>query len=224
MTETAPAGTFMPSGEGVPLGTIGLPMPGVEMGVVSLSDPLRELPPGETGEIRIRGPNVTAGYWQKPEETARSMAGGYFLTGDIGYMDEKGFFFIAGRKKDMIISSGFNVYPQVIEQAIYEHPSVEECAVIGVTDPYRGEAAKAFIKLKAGAAAFSLEELQAFLADKIGRHEMPALIEFREGLPRTAIGKIQKTGLRQEEQQKEQDCANVQEAAGARPDPERRSK
>jgi long-chain acyl-CoA synthetase len=190
-------------------------MPGIEMGIVSLQDPLCELPPGETGEIRIRGPNVTAGYWNKPEETAKSIAGGYFLTGDIGYMDEKGFFFIVDRKKDMIISGGYNVYPQIIEQAIYEHPSVEECAVIGVADTYRGEAAKAFIKLKAGIPVFSLEELHAFLADKIGRHEMPALIEFREGLPRTAVGKIQKTELRKEEQQKAKESASAPRKAEA---------
>jgi long-chain acyl-CoA synthetase len=214
MTETSPAGTFIPAGEGIPEGTIGLPMPGIEMGVVSLEDPLRELAPGETGEIRIRGPNVTKGYWKQPEEAAKVMAGGYFLTGDIGYMDEKGFFFIVDRKKDMIISGGYNVYPQIIEQAIYEHPSVEECAVIGVADPYRGEAAKAFVKLKPGAAVFSLEELQGFLSDKIGRHEMPALVEFREGLPRTAVGKIQKTELRKEEQQKAQETAKVPDKAG----------
>jgi long-chain acyl-CoA synthetase len=202
MTETSPAGTFTPPGGDVPEGTIGLPMPGVEMGIVSLDDPLRELPPGEAGEIRIRGPNVTKGYWNKPDETANAMAGGYFLTGDIGYMDERGFFFIVDRKKDMIISSGFNVYPQMIEEAIYEHPSVEEVAVIGITDPYRGEAAKAFIKLKAGAEPFGLAELQSFLQDKIGRHEMPTAVEFRPALPRSGAGKILKTALRGEERHK----------------------
>ncbi len=205
MTETSPAGTVVPDGEGVPAGTIGLPMPGIEMGIVSLDDPLRQLPPGQTGEIRIRGPNLTQGYWNRPEETAKSMAGGYFLTGDIGYMDEKGYFFIVDRKKDMIISGGFNVYPQVIEQAIYEHPSVEEVAVIGIPDPYRGEAAKAFIKLKDGAPAFSLEELHIFLADKVGRHEMPAFLEFRPALPRTAVGKLLKTELRNEERRRGHD-------------------
>ena len=204
MTETSPAGTLIPDGDGVPAGTIGLPMPGIEMGIVALDDPLRELPSGQTGEIRIRGPNVTEGYWNKPEETAKSMAGGYFLTGDIGYMDEKGFFFIVDRKKDMIISGGFNVYPQVIEQAIYEHPSVEEAAVVGAPDPYRGEAAKAFIKLKAGAPDFTLDELKAFLGDKVGPHEMPAFLEFRPALPRTAVGKILKTELRDEERRKAQ--------------------
>ena len=120
-------------------------------------------------------------------------------------MDENGFFFIVDRKKDMIISGGFNVYPQTIEQAIYEHPSVEEVIVIGVADAYRGEAAKAFIKLKPGAQGFTLEELNDFLADKIGRHEMPAQLEFRDALPRTAVGKLSKVELRQEEKTKA-DC------------------
>jgi len=201
MTETSPAGTAIPSA-GAPLGTIGLPMPGIELGIVGLDDPLRELPPGQIGEIRIRGPNVTRGYWSRSDETAAAFAGGYFRTGDIGYMDENGYFFIVDRKKDMIISGGFNVYPQMIEQAIYEHPSVEEVLVIGVPDAYRGEAAKAFVKLKAGARPFTLEELKAFLADKIGRHEMPAFLEFRPTLPRTAVGKLSKVELREEEKRK----------------------
>jgi long-chain acyl-CoA synthetase len=117
-------------------------------------------------------------------------------------MDENGFFFIVDRKKDMIVSSGFNVYPQMIEQAIYEHPSVEEVLVIGVPDNYRGEAAKAFIKLKTGAPDFTLSELHEFLHDKIGRYEMPAQLEFREALPRTAVGKLSKVELKQEERRK----------------------
>jgi len=200
MTETSPAGTAMPNYGTLPPGTIGLPMPGIEIGIVALDDPLRHLPPGETGEICIRGPNVTRGYWQRPEETAKSFAGGYFLTGDIGTMDENGYFFIVDRKKDLIISGGFNVYPQAVEQAIYEHPSVEEVAVIGVPDSYRGEAAKAFVKLKAHAFEFTLDELKAFLADKVGKHEMPAYLEFRPALPRTAVGKLSKIELRKEAQ------------------------
>ena len=202
MTETAPAGTVIPLDVSPPAGTIGLPMPGIEMGVVALGDPRRELLPGETGEIRVRGPNVTQGYWKCPEETTNAFADGYLLTGDIGTMDENGFFFIVDRKKDMIISGGFNVYPQMIEQAIYEHPSVEEVIVIGVPDAYRGEAAKAFVKLKSGAPAFTQEELKAFLADKIGRHEMPAHLEIRAMLPRTAVGKLSKVELREEERRK----------------------
>ncbi len=201
MTETAPAGTVTPDGP-TPPGTIGMPLPGIEMGIVALDDPLRELGPGETGEIRVRGPNVTQGYWKRPEETANAFAGGYFLTGDIGYMDENGYFFIVDRKKDMIISGGFNVYPQMIEQAIYEHPAVEEALVIGVPDAYRGEAAKAFVKLKAGAAEFTLDGLNAFLADKLGRHELPTALEFRPALPRTPVGKLSKVELRDEERRK----------------------
>jgi long-chain acyl-CoA synthetase len=204
MTETAPAGTNRLGTSRAKMGTIGLPLPGIEMDVCSLSDPCEVLAPGEVGEIRIKGPNVTQGYWNRPDETAAALVDGFFLTGDIGYMDEDGFFFIVDRKKDMIISGGFNVYPQMIEQAIYEHPCVEECLVVGTPDSYRGEAAKAFIKLRDGAPAFTLEELHAFLADKLGRHEMPAALDIRSALPRTAVGKLSKVELRQEERAKAQ--------------------
>jgi long-chain acyl-CoA synthetase len=202
MTETSPAGTNIPAHCEPPAGTIGLPLPNIEMQVVALDDPRRVLPPGEIGEIRVRGPNVTGGYWKRPEESRTAFVDGYLLTGDIGRMDENGFFFIVDRKKDMIISGGFNVYPQMVEQAIYEHPSVEEVLVIGVPDDYRGEAAKAFIKLRPGASRFTLEELCAFLSDKIGRHERPAHIEFRDALPRTAVGKLSKVELKSQERDK----------------------
>ncbi len=202
MTETSPAGTHIPRYGSPTPGTIGLPLPNVEMGVVALDDPHRALPAGEIGELRVRGPNVTRGYWKRPEETQKAFAAGYFLTGDIGWMDADGFFYLVDRKKDMIISGGFNVYPQMIEQAIYEHPAVEEVLVIGLPDPYRGEAAKAFVKLKPGHPAFTLAELKEFLADKIGRHEMPTDIEFRDALPRTAVGKLSKIELRQQERDK----------------------
>ena len=116
--------------------------------------------------------------------------------------DEDGYFFILDRKKDMILSGGFNVYPQVIEQAIYEHPDVEEALVIGVADPYRGEVAKAFIKLRSGASPLTLDVLRDFLADKIGRHEMPAAVEIRAALPRTSVGKLSKKELIEEERRK----------------------
>ena len=117
-------------------------------------------------------------------------------------MDEDGYFYLVDRKKDMIISGGFNVYPSVIEEAIYEHPAVAEVSVIGVPDSYRGEAAKAFVQLKPGAARFTLDELRAFLADKLGKHEMPAHLEFRDALPKTAVGKLSKKELIEEERQK----------------------
>src|SRR5690606_28143867 len=168
MTETSPVGTNIPPGWPDKIGTIGVPLPGIYMDVVSPDDPTRVLPAGEIGEIRIYGPNVTAGYLNRPDETVASFAGNGFLTGDIGFMDADGFFTIVDRKKDMILCGGFNVYPQMIEQAIYEHPDVEEVLVIGVADAYRGEAPKAFIKLQPGAPRLTLEVLRAFLKGRLG--------------------------------------------------------
>jgi long-chain acyl-CoA synthetase len=199
MTETSPAGTALPRNWSGKTGSVGLPLPGITMDIVALDDPRRRLKPGQTGEIRCKGPNVTKGYWNAPEATAALFVDGYLLTGDIGYMDEEGFFYLVDRKKDMIISGGFNVYPRAIEEAIYEHPGVAEVAVIGVTDSLRGEAAKAFVQLKPGAVPFSLEQLRLFLADKVGRHALPAQLEFREALPKTSVGKLAKLQLVEEE-------------------------
>jgi long-chain acyl-CoA synthetase len=202
MTETSPAGTALPRECAHKPGSVGLPLPGILMDIVALDDPRRRLKPGEKGEIRIKGPNVTKGYWNSPVETAAAFADGYLLTGDIGTMDEDGYFYLVDRKKDMIISGGFNVYPRTIEEAIYEHGSVAEVVVVGVPDAYRGEAAKAFVQLKQGAQPFTLDELRAFLADKLGRHEMPAHLEFRDALPKTAVGKLSKKELIEAERQK----------------------
>ena len=144
MTETAAIGTRVPPGIKVTAGLVGTPLPNVVMRIVALDDPTRALAPGEVGEIAVRGPNVTSGYWNQPELTAKSFADGYFLTGDIGTMSADGMFTLVDRKKRMIISGGFNVYPAMIENSIYEHPDVEEVIVIGVPDDYRGETAKAF--------------------------------------------------------------------------------
>jgi long-chain acyl-CoA synthetase len=209
MTETSPAGTGLPREWVGKAGSVGLPLPGIMMDIVALDDPRRRLAPGEKGEIRIKGPNVTRGYWNAPEETAAAFVDGYLLTGDIGTMDEDGYFYLVDRKKDMIVSGGFNVYPSTIEEAIYEHPAVAEVIVIGVPDAYRGEAAKAFVQLKPGAAAFTLDELRAFLADKVGRHEMPAHLEFRDALPKTAVGKLSKKELIVEERRKAQAAAQA---------------
>jgi long-chain acyl-CoA synthetase len=196
MTETCSPGTGHPQEGPQKPGSIGLMLPGIEMDVVALEDSNKVLPPGEVGEIRIRGPNVTQGYWNRPQETAEAFVGDRFLTGDIGYMDSDGYFYLVDRKKDMIISGGFNVYPQMIEQAIYEHPAVQEVIVIGISDDYRGEAAKAFVKLRAGAEPFRLEELKAFLAGKLGKHEIPAALDFVDELPRTPVGKLSRHELR----------------------------
>jgi long-chain acyl-CoA synthetase len=196
MTETCSPGTSHPQHGPDKPGSIGLMLPGIELDVVALDDSRKVLTPGEVGEIRIKGPNVTKGYWNRPEETAEAFVGDRFLTGDIGYMDTDGYFYLVDRKKDMIISGGFNVYPQMIEQAIYEHPAVQEVIAIGIPDDYRGEAAKAFVKLRAGANAFSLDELKSFLAGKLGKHEIPAALEFVDELPRTPVGKLSRHELR----------------------------
>jgi long-chain acyl-CoA synthetase len=215
MTETCSPGTGHPKEGPDKPGSIGVMLPGIEMDVVSLDDPGKILAPGEVGEIRIRGPNVTRGYWGRPKETAEAFVGDRFLTGDIGYMDADGYFFLVDRKKDMIISGGFNVYPQMIEQAIYEHPAVQEVIVIGVVDEYRGEAAKAFVKLRAGANPFTLDELKAFLSGKLGRHEIPAALEFVDELPRTSVGKLSRHELRN--RQAAAQPAKQQLATGGRP-------
>ena len=199
MTETCSPGTGHPQEGPDKPGSIGLMLPGIEMDVVSLEDPKQTMPTGEVGEIRIRGPNVTKGYWGRTKETAEAFVGDRFLTGDIGYVDSDGYFYLVDRKKDMIISGGFNVYPQMIEQAIYTHPSVQEVIVIGIPDDYRGEAAKAFIKLRADAKPFPLDELKAFLTGKLGKHEIPAALDFVDELPRTSVGKLSRHELRQQQ-------------------------
>ena len=199
MTETCSPGTAHPKEGPDKPGSIGLMLPGIEMDVVSLEDSKQVLPTGEVGEIRIRGPNVTKGYWNRPTETAEAFVGDRFLTGDIGYMDGDGYFYLVDRKKDMIISGGFNVYPQMIEQAIYTHASVQEVIVIGIPDDYRGEAAKAFIKPRADAKPFTVDELRAFLAGKLGKHELPVALEFVDELPRTPVGKLSRHELRMQQ-------------------------
>ena len=191
-------------------------LPGIELDVVSLDDPTKTLAPGEVGEIRIRGPNVTKGYWNRPKETAEAFVGDRFLTGDIGYMDEDGYFYLVDRKKDMIISGGFNVYPQMIEQAIYTHPAVQEVIVIGIPDDYRGEAAKAFVKLRAGAQPFSVEDLRAFLTGKLGKHELPAALDFVDELPRTSVGKLSRHELRNSQPAQQPQPKQQQLATGGR--------
>ncbi len=199
MTETASAGTGnLLDGMFIP-GSAGMPLPGVLLDVVALDDPTRILPYGEVGEVRVKGPNVFKAYWNKPEENAASFIDGHFLTGDIGRIDPNGMVFFVDRKKDMILSGGFNVYPTMIESAIYEHPDVAEAIVVGIPDPYRGQSAKAFVTLKPGAQAFTLDALREFLADKLGRHEMPTAIEFRDQLPKTSVGKFSRKELVAEE-------------------------
>jgi long-chain acyl-CoA synthetase len=199
LTETSPAATSLPLVGKRPPGSIGLPMPGTVIEVRDLETGERALPPGEKGEICIQGPQVMKGYWKRPAETEKALAGGFLHTGDVGIMTEEGFIYLVDRIKDLIISGGFNVYPRVVEEAIHEHPAVAEVIVIGIPDPYRGQAAKAFVKLAAGA-SLTFDELKAFLADRIGRHEIPAEMEIRAELPRTPVGKLSRKELVAEEE------------------------
>ena len=198
LSEAAPSVTCNPLEGAVKEGSIGQPLSGTIVSLRDLADPTKEAPQGEKGEICIKGPQVMKGYWKKPEETANQFVGDYLRTGDVGVMDQEGFIFIVDRIKDLIICSGYNVYPRRIEEAIYEHPSVEEVTVIGINDGYRGEAPKAFIKLRAGATATEAD-IRKHLEPKISKIEMPAEIEFRDALPKTMIGKLSKKELKAEE-------------------------
>ncbi len=179
-------------------GSIGLPLPATTISLRCLEDPTQEVAPGKQGEICVKGPQVMKGYWQRPQETADQMVDGWLRTGDVARMDEEGFFYIEDRIKDLIICSGFNVYPRRIEEAIYTHPAVAEVTVIGIPDCYRGEAPKAFIKLKDGHCA-SAEDIMAHLEVKISKLELPSEITFRDQLPKTLIGKLSKKELRAEQ-------------------------
>jgi long-chain acyl-CoA synthetase len=194
LSETSPVVCCNPV-EAVREGSIGLPLPATEISIRSLEDPSKEMPRGEPGELCIAGPQVMTGYWNKPRETEGSFVGRYFRTGDVGYMDEDGYIFIVDRIKDMINASGFKVYPRRIEDALYEHQAVAEVSVVGIPDEYRGEAPKAFVKLKEGKGATAAELLQ-FLRGKLSKIELPAEIEFRDQLPKTMVGKLSKKELR----------------------------
>jgi long-chain acyl-CoA synthetase len=154
---------------------------------------------GEEGELVLRGPQVMKGYWRNAEETATALRDGWLYTGDVARMDGDGYFYIVQRKKDMIIVSGFNVYPNEVEDVIFTHPAVKEAAVIGVADDYRGEAVKAFIVLKEGREA-SEEDIFEFCGARLARYKVPSLIEFAESLPKSSVGKVLRRELRDMEE------------------------
>ena len=203
MTETSPTGTFTPPHGAPRAGACGIPIPGIVIKFASIAGDGNYVGLGERGEICIKGPNVMKGYWKNPQATAEVMTpDGFLRTGDVGYMDEDGYVYIVDRTKDMLLCGGYNVYPRVIEEAIFKHPAVEEACVIGVQDAYRGQSPKAFVKLKANAAPLTLDELKAFLKDKLGKHEMVQAMEIRPELPKTPVGKFDKKKLYQEEDKK----------------------
>ncbi|WP_050181172.1 AMP-binding protein [Domibacillus robiginosus] len=182
-------------------GSVGVPWPDTDAVILSLKTGRPVDQPGERGEIAVRGPQVMKGYWNRPEETEQSFQDGWLLTGDIGYMDEQGFFYVVDRKKDLIIAGGFNIYPREVEEVLYEHASVQEAIVIGVPDPYRGETVKAFVVLKEGQET-EAEELDRHCRNQLAAFKVPRLYEFRTELPKTAVGKILRRVLVEEEKQK----------------------
>ncbi len=177
---------------------IGIPFPDTDSKIVDIDDPTKDLPQGEAGELAVRGPQVMKGYWNKPDETRLVLRDGWLLTGDIAKMDEDGYFFIVDRKKDMILCSGYNVYPREVEEVLFMHPAVQEAAAIGVPDPYRGESVKAYVVLKAGAAA-TAEDIIAFCKDKLAPFKVPKQVAFEKDLPKTMVGKVLRRELRDRE-------------------------
>ncbi len=195
MTESSPVTHINPFDGQRKVGSIGIPIPDTEARIVDLNDPTREMPVGETGELVVRGPQVMQGYWQREDATADTIIDGWLHTGDIAMMDEEGYFFIVDRKKDMIISGGYNVYPRDIEEVLFEHPQVAEATAIGVPHPKRGEQVKVFVVLKAGETA-TPEEILEFCKGKLATYKLPTEVEFRDELPKTNVGKVLKKDLR----------------------------
>ena len=195
LSETSPAATCNPADVDHYTGTIGLPFPSTEIAI--LDDDGNPVPLGQPGEIAIRGPQVMAGYWNRPDETAKVMTpDGFFKSGDIGIMDENGYTTIVDRKKDMILVSGFNVYPNEIEGVIAMHPGVLECACVGVPDASTGEAVKLFVVRKDP--ALTAEQLLDYCKEQFTAYKKPKYIEFRDELPKTNVGKILRRELRDE--------------------------
>jgi long-chain acyl-CoA synthetase len=182
-------------------GSIGIPIPSTEARVVDVETGETEMPIGESGELIIKGPQVMKGYLNMPEETAETKRDGWLHTGDVARMDESGYFYIVDRKKDMIVASGYNVYPREIEEVLFEHPDVAEAVAIGVADDYRGESIKAFVVKRSGAQATE-EEVLAFCKERLAPYKAPKAVEFREELPKSAVGKLLRRVLVDEERAK----------------------
>jgi long-chain acyl-CoA synthetase len=202
MTETTPVTHINPFAGGArKVGSVGVPVTDTEARIVDLEDGVTDMPVGERGELIVKGPQIMLGYKGKPEETANTLKDGWIYTGDIATMDEDGYFYIVDRKKDMIISGGYNVYPRDIDEVYYEHPKVQEACSIGIPDPKRGESAKLFIVLKEGETA-TQEEMIEYGKTKLAAYKLPVEVEFRTELPKTNVGKILRKTLKAEEMAK----------------------
>ncbi|MDD9301147.1 MAG: long-chain fatty acid--CoA ligase [Desulfobacter sp.] len=196
MTESSPATHVNPFSQGKrKVGSIGIPLPYTLCKIVDIDDPDREMPVGEPGEMIIKGPQVMQGYRNMAKETESTIINGWLFTGDIALMDEQEYFFIVDRKKDMILSDGYNVYPREIDEVLFSHPKVMEACAVGIPHPTRGEQIKAFIVLAPGQSSSS-EELIAYCAEKLAKYKLPTSVEFIDELPKTNVGKVLRKGLR----------------------------
>ncbi|RMF71038.1 MAG: long-chain fatty acid--CoA ligase, partial [Acidobacteria bacterium] len=202
LTEAAPVTHCNPLFGTRKEGSIGVPFPDVEARIVDIESG-KDQPPGQEGELVVRGPQVMKGYWNRPDETAATIRDGWLFTGDMARMDEDGFFYIVDRKKDIIIASGFNILPREVEEVLYQHPKVLEAVVAGIPDPYRGETVKAYIVLKEGETA-TAEEIIAYCKENLAAYKVPTAVEFRSELPKTLVGKILRRVLVEEEIKKQQ--------------------
>jgi long-chain acyl-CoA synthetase len=183
--------------------SVGVPVPNCVIKIMDLEEGTRELKPGEVGEIVDSGPIVVPGYWQKPEETRHAIRDGWLYTGDVGKMDEDGWFYVVDRKKDLIVASGYKVWPRDVEDVVFQHPAVREVAVVGVPDPYRGETVKAFVALKEGKeGTVTPEEIIAFCKARMAAYKYPRQVEIVPEIPKTLTGKFLRRSLRETERSK----------------------
>ncbi|RLB40695.1 MAG: long-chain fatty acid--CoA ligase [Deltaproteobacteria bacterium] len=195
LTETSTMSHVNPWGGKTKPGSVGVPFPDTDCKIVDVETGTKEMPIGEPGEIIIKGPQVSSGYYNKPKETAETFRDGWLYTGDIGYMDEEGYFYIVDRKKDMIIAGGYNIYPREIDEVLFEHPKIREACAVGIPDPYRGETVKAFVVLNEGE-TLTAEELTSYCRERLAPYKVPKLVEFMDELPKSAIGKVLRRELR----------------------------
>jgi long-chain acyl-CoA synthetase len=198
LTEASPITHLNPLNGERKYGSIGLPFPDTDARIVDMEVGTIPLPPGKIGELTIRGPQIMKGYWNRPDETATALRNNWLYTGDIAYMDEQGYFYIVDRKKDLIISGGYNIYPREIDEVLYEHPKIQEAVTVGVPHKARGEIVKAFIVPESDV-KLEKSEIIAFCREKMAGYKVPKKIEFREELPKTMVGKILRRALRDEE-------------------------
>jgi long-chain acyl-CoA synthetase len=201
LTETSPLSHANPWGGKTKVGSVGVPLTDTDCRIVDLETGTNDLPLGESGEILLKGPQLTKGYYKKPEETADAIREGWFYTGDIGYMDDEGYLFIVDRKKDMIIAGGYNIYPRDIDEVLFEHPKIQEACAVGLPDPYRGETVKAFVVTQPGE-AITEEEVISYCREKLAAYKVPKVVEFMDELPKSTVGKVMRRQLREMEKER----------------------